>query len=290
MIIIKLQGGLGNQLFQYAFGRFLEETCRKEVAYDDTFFRVPHRFTKRAYMLNLFSTKVRIATDKELRKVKYPYGVLSVCFYYAKKAINSIFLKRYRIGYDEEEISMIRKKSSAHLEGWWQTYRYADAVADGLRKEIRMKGGEGGMYSRYAGMIEGVDSVFVHIRRGDYLKGGTELQVLQEEYYVRAQAHLKKNIGAPSYFIFSDDGAWARKHMRDIFPDSTVVDDPELSDEESFMLMSACRHAVIANSSFSWWAAYLTDREDKIVITPKKWQNINMPNTDDLCPSRWVRI
>lgn len=290
MIIVKLQGGLGNQLFQYAFGRFLELVHGKEVAYDDTFYRLSHRYTKRAYALDFFSANVRIASISEIEKVKYPFGIFSKGAYFLRKGINKFLIRKYFIGYDTRLDSRISGKKDLFLEGWWQTYKYADNVREQLLKELVPKNEPGVAWKRYAEEIRHNESVFVHIRRGDYLQGGASLRVLQKEYYDNAVNYIRTHVTKPKLFIFSDDVSWVKEHMENLFTEAVFVDDPTLHDEEVFMLMSECKHGIIANSSFSWWVAYLNPYPGKIVITPNKWQNVYMPSIDELCPPDWIRL
>jgi hypothetical protein len=290
MIIIKLQGGLGNQLFQYAFGRFLEAAYGKEVAYDDTFYKSSHRYTKRAYALDFFSANVRIADISEIEKVKYPFGMFSRGAYFLRKGINKFFTKKYLIGHDEPLNSYVSKKDNLYMEGWWQTYKYADRIREKLLEELVPKNKPGTVWNKYVEEMHHNESVFVHIRRGDYLQGGASLQVLQKEYYGNAINYIRTHVTKPKFFIFSDDILWVKEHMEGLFTDAVFVDNPILHDEEVFMLMSECKHSIIANSSFSWWAAYLNAHTGKIVITPKKWQNAYMPSIDELCPPDWIRL
>ena len=136
-------------------------------------------------------------------------------------------------------------------------------------------------------------AVSLHIRRGDYVSNPVTNNyhgTCSLAYYKKAVLLLKEKIENPSFFIFSDDLLWARENL-DFINDMTFIDlDKSIPDHEEMHLMSQCKHNIIANSSFSWWGAWLNENSDKIVIAPKKWFSDNTINTEDLIPAKWMRI
>jgi hypothetical protein len=291
MIVIKLQGGLGNQLFQYGLGRLLELLYKKDVAYDLSFFEGGHSFTKRAYALNQFNVHVRIATRQEIKKAKYPYGVISYFWYWGKKAINKFFIKKYMIGYDTYLLERLKHMEKGYLGGYWQTYKYIYPILTELKKEIALKGDTSAAFNLLQEKIKSTESIAVHIRRGDYVKGGKDLGVLAGDYYKEAIAYIEQHTNHPTFFIFSDDIEWVKSELQHVFTDAVFVSDANIkSSEEEFMLMSKCKHVIAANSSYSWWAAMLNQNEKKIVIAPKKWNNAYLNHEENLCPPDWIRL
>lgn len=290
MIIIKVQGGLGNQLFQYAFGRLLEVKYGKTVAYDVSFYTVPNAYTVRYFHLNRFHVVMRIATDDEIRYTRYPYGLLSKGISLCKKALNKYITKKYQVAYDEKMLQSLEKKDTAYLEGFWQSYRYCLPIMDKLQQELTLTESICVEAQEYIQKIPAYNSVAVHIRRGDYLNSGKDLQALTEEYYTNAVAYIETKIENPHYFIFSDDIHWVKKTLHHLFKDATYVTGQIFKDYEELALMSLCKHAIIANSTFSWWGAMLNINNTKIVISPKDWKNIHFRGDTNLCPEEWIKI
>jgi hypothetical protein len=291
MIVIKLQGGLGNQLFQYGIGRLLELHYKKEVAYDISFFEGNHSYTKRSYVLCAFTTHVRIASNQEIRKVKYRYGFISYAWYWMKKAINKFFIKKYMIGYDAELLENLKQMNEGYLEGYWQTYKYISPILAELKKEIVLKEDASAAFNLLQEKIQSTESIAVHIRRGDYLQGGKDLNVLASDYYHQAIIHMEQHTNHPTFFIFSDDIVWVKSELGFMFEGAIFVSDANIqSSEEEFMLMSMCKHVIAANSSYSWWAVMLNQNEQKIVVAPKNWNNPYLRHDENLCPPEWVRL
>lgn len=290
MIIIKVQGGLGNQLFQYSFGQLLNVMYQKEVAYDFSFFNESHLYTNRPYLLDKLGFIVREATVEEIKKVKYPYGIFSKCAWWCKKAWNKFFIKSYHIRYEKGFVETVIQQDSIYVEGYFQSYHYVMPVLEKLQKELHYFGSD--TYKEFCKKIAEPNSVFVHVRRGDYLNGGKELGVVDISYYKKAVGYIEKYIQSPKYYIFSDDIAWVKDTMGKIFPEVEYMSDKGLSTVEEMMCMSHAYHGIIANSTFSWWGAmFMKVSIDKksIIICPEYWNNVYI-QTKDICPPDWVRI
>lgn len=290
MIVIKIQGGLGNQLFQYSFGRLLEVKYKKIVAYDISFYTTSNKYTPRKFLLDKFNTKMRVATEYDVCCVKYPYGVLSKLLTLFKKMVNKYIFKKYKVVYDDKLLPYLEKNDNLYLEGFWQSYLYCFPVMDQLCKELVLRDKKDDELGEYFQKISASDSVAVHIRRGDYLSCGKDLQVLDKDYYKRAVKFLETKVDKPNYFIFSDDISWVKDEMADLFNGAVYITGNFLKDYEELMLMASCKHDIIANSSFSWWGAVLNNAKDKIVISPKDWKNIHFKADDNLCPKDWIRV
>lgn len=282
MIVIKLQGGLGNQLFQYAFGRTIEKKYNKEVKYDISAYQSEGTFTPRSYLLNKFKTEVKIASDGEIQKTK---GTLS---YLIRKILNKFFFKKYHIGYEPDFLESI--KDSVYLEGYWQSFRYVEPCIEDLRKEITLKDDTSSSLKKIIEEVLKSESVAIHIRRGDYLNGGG-LEPLDILYYKKANDFILGKLKNVKYYIFTDDATWAKENLGFLKKENaTYVSDLGFKDYEELILMSQCKNLIIANSSFSWWGAALNQNKNAIIICPKNWKNTLLKNDENLCSKDWVRI
>jgi hypothetical protein len=281
MIISRIHSGLGNQLFQYATGRALALRSKQEFKIHPTGFDMDNLATLQknsdiyVYRLNLFKITAPIATAEEVRKIHEPYGWLS------KKW--NIFKQKY-VGrsYVDFFSHVYKMKRSAYLDGFWQTERYFDDCADILRHEFQLKEPLTGQAHAVAQHIKNTPlSCFIHIRRGDYVA----LKLAQDlKYYVDGIAYIKERYPGVSFFVFSNDIPWAKEHLDGQDSSLTFVSDPSLTPQEELILMSHCNHAIISNSSFSWWGAWLIDSSKKTVVAPLQW------GAKDIVPGSWTRL
>lgn len=291
MIIIKIQGGLGNQLFQYAFGRTIERKYAKKVAYDISSYGAVKKNTPRAYHLDKFNTPVTIATKEEILNCKYPFGSFSKITYIIKKLSNKLFFKRYHISFEPEFLESIKNTDSAYLEGYWQSFRYIEPALPDLKKEVTLKVPPSAAFEVLKAEISQSDSVAIHIRRGDYVQGGVDLQVLDIVYYKNAMNLVSQKIEDAKYYIFTDDAVWAKENLNFLEREKiTYVSDFTLADYEELVLIAQCKHVIVANSSFSWWGAMLNQNKNAMIICPKDWKNVFLKNDMNLCPEKWIRI
>jgi hypothetical protein len=290
MIIIKVQGGLGNQLLQYSIGRVIAFMYGKEVAYDLSFFEGTTKYTKRPYLLDMFMTTVRVASKEEIQRVKYPYGAFSKILDVGKRVLNRYVFKTYYVGYDKNFLTLVSKKKSAYFEGFWQSFKYYQGNLDVLSHEISLKSEKNLVQIKKDSFFDSKTSVAVHVRRGDYLNVGTGIHVLSKKYYEEAVSSLEKKISNPTYFIFSDDTSWVKEEMGYLFKDAIYASSFSMSDYEEFSLMKDCQHAIIANSTFSWFSALLSDSPYKIVVYSKDWKNKYLHDDVFICPKHWMGL
>ncbi len=303
MIIVNLKGGLGNQMFQYACGRAL--SLRAQARGEDAtlkldatgFDRLSDAETVRAFELDAFNIEAGHATPEEIRKAKYPLGPLSK----ALRLFNAKVLRKFYINFTP---SVLGWSGDVYLDGFWQTEKYFVDVVEDIRNDFTLAKPPGAAARKWFAVI-GADpnSVSLHVRRGDYVSNaatGAHHGTCDKGYYERAifdvaekmddRARGKGALAIPSIYVFSDDIAWAKKNLS--FPCPVAfVSSPDLTNAEEMALMSACRHHIIANSTFSWWGAWLGDAPDKIVIAPKIWANKH--NDDwyaDIIPPTWTRV
>jgi hypothetical protein len=291
MIVVALRGGLGNQLFQYAVGRHLAHLTNSELRLDLGWFgNTPDSNTKREYALHGFPIAGRPVTKAEGLWCAMHHGLLG--------RVPVPLPRRWRHirerGFDFDE-RVLRLPGGAYLDGYWQSYRYFDGVAGAIRGEIM--GGQVVSASgrRVAASVAeaGSRAVSLHVRRGDYISNAAAARhhgVCPAEYYQGAMRFISERIKDPVYFVFSDDIGWCRENLH--FQDQVnfVIASADRPDEEDLLVMASCRHHIIANSSFSWWGAWLTpEAEDAIVVAPAKWFADGRA-TPTLLPGSWVRL
>jgi len=181
----------------------------------------------------------------------------------------------------------------SYLEGYWGSEKYFKDIENIIRKEFTLKDKPDAINQKMISRIKNCDSVSIHIRRGDYIfdeKTNKYHGVCNLDYYLKAIALVAKKVKKPYFFIFSDDIRWAKQNLHLKFPCVYVNHNIGKKDYEDLRLMSNCCHNIIANSSFSWWGAWLNKNKDKIVIAPKKWFTDKSINTKDLIPKQWLKI
>ncbi len=289
MIIVKLIGGLGNQMFQYATGRRLAHELGVDLKLDISGFNASQ---SRRYDLSVFNIQEDFISGQELVTLvpakSGKFRRLMNCF-----IRDSILVEKGRV----EELALcfnpkvLTLSDGSYLDGYWQCEKYFIDIKEILKVEFQMKTAQDGKNKELAEMIASTDSVSIHVRRGDYLSAAHQTHGLCDlNYYKSAVQLLLKTIARPSFFIFSDDIAWCREHLNLQHP--TVFVDHNAPDNafEDLRLMSQCKHNIIANSSFSWWAAWLNQHKDKIVIAPSTWFISKQFDGRDIVPSAWIKI
>ena len=291
MIVVKLWGGLGNQMFQYAFATYLaKQRNESNKFFTDGLTNDVHNLGLKSFSLDLVALN-----DKE--KASLGYGFKSHLEYRIKRKLLQLFPflnKKIVIEKGLEYKSNISKNAEL-FDGYWQSYKYTDAVEIELREKFVFNDSKLEQLNDYA-EIASSNSVSLHIRKGDYLAGKNALiyEECSMDYYLNGMAEIKKNVVSPVFFVFSNDLKWAKEHLivsnsiNIRFVDNSCYKDPSIAD---LFLMSQCKHNIIANSTFSWWGAWLNSFNNKIIIAPAKWYvgELNK-STVDLIPTNWIRI
>lgn len=289
MINLKIKGGLGNQLFQYAIARQLAIKNNTLLNVDYSLYGQRGADTPRQYELNLFNTN--IASNN---RSNFIYFVLS----FFDKIFNKLnFKKRLYLNkyYFEKGIifdnSVLSLKDNSWITGFFQSEKYFNSISDLIHEELMFKNvSELEKIPVYQNIKE-ANSVFIHIRRGDYISNPRYANFYYScplDYYRQAISLIQEKVENPKFFIFSDDADWVKQNIT--INNAFFVSDLKLKDYEDLFLMSKCQHAIIANSSFSWWGGWLICNKDKIIIAPKKWFQDEKINSDDILPEQWVKI
>jgi hypothetical protein len=188
------------------------------------------------------------------------------------------------------DYSQVTRQDSAYYDGYWQNEKNFSSIRPVILDAYSFPAISDDKNAQLVAKLSSANSVSCHVRRGDYLKA-PNLCVCSEDYYRRAIQFVKQSKAPDLFCIFSDDIAWCRENLKELIGDADVIFVDWNKGENSFrdmQLMSLCRHNIIANSSFSWWGAWLNNHSDKLVITPDHW--LNKPLVNDPIPNSWIRI
>lgn len=292
MIVILLKGGLGNQMFQYALGRSLSIRNNTSLHLDLTALNEKNQeHILRNFELNNFNIKASVSSGNFItyqRKDLTPLAFLLNLFR-KKKILKRVIEKQFHYTPD-----LIPKYSdNSYFIGYWNTPKYFSGYEDIIRKDFSFNFNLDERNKEIAEKIRSTVSVSLHIRRGDYVTSpetNAYHGTCDFEYYNKAvDIILKKNNNAV-FYIFTDDPEWVKQNFS--IPANFVVvsSTDNLNGLQDMYLMTLCKHAIIANSTFSWWAAWLINNQEKTVIAPLKWYNDTSINTSDLFPNSWIRI
>lgn len=295
MIRVALNGGLGNQLFQYAAAKTLAVKHGTSLEFDViplySKLQLSALATYRKPELDVFCIEAQ--TNGMLFKNKFLYPLSKTQFFLNR------FYNRWKFNYYMEKDfafdgSVMELPDNTYLDGHFQSERYFKPAEEIIRKECRFKRPLTGQNSEWEKLINNAVSVSVHIRRGDYVALQKNIQkhgTTSPEYYKKAVSYIAEKINQPVFFIFTDDVPWVREHFTLDFPfhiigNNTTADSSHLD----MQLMSFCRHHIICNSTFSWWGAWLNNKSDKTVIAPEKWFADPSINSKDIYPPDWIKL
>ena len=290
MKIVKVIGGLGNQMFQFALYKALQKQFPEEaILLDLHCFNGYHKH--RGFEIpKIFDVTYAEANWKEVAKVAYPYPN-----YQSWRFGSRILPCRKTMlmeGADYAfEPTVLTCEGNTYYDGYWQHEDYFIRIRESILKAFTFPIFEDRRNQETASLITEKNSCAIHIRRGDYVTDKLFRGICDLDYYERAIKFMKETAIPDVFCIFSDDVAWCREHIEVLTGQTETIYVDWNRGEKSFQdinLMSLCRHQVIANSSFSWWGAWLNTNKDKMVIGPRKWWNINGAYTP--LPVSWIRI
>lgn len=296
MIIVKLMGGFGNQMFQYAAGRSLAHRLGTELKLDLSFIETLHEGnTQRKYELNWLRIVAEIATSADVSVLLGEKTVYSTLRAKVRKrfGLRWEMPHLYREPHYHYDAYFEFLPDNTYLLGFWHSERYFSSIAHLLREEFACREPLTGRNQTIATGIAATESVSVHVRRGDYAtdpKIGQFHGLCGLDYYKAAVAAIADRTGTPHFYVFSDDHAWVKEHLLLEYPTTFIDFNEPDKGYEDLRLMSLCRHNIIANSSFSWWGAWLNRNPTKTVIAPRRWFNNSDQDTKDLIPADWLRL
>lgn len=283
MQIIRILGGLGNQMFQYAFYKSLKSSEKKLLDITDfSHYKLHNGFElERVFQLkDVEYAKLSVIEDLSDCKLDFLSRVKRKLVGRKKTHIIEPYLH-----FDEKYSSM----KNVYLDGYWQSEKYFKNIEEEIRTEFTFPEFTEKKNIETLKKMKETNSISIHIRRGDYLNHPLYSNICSIEYYKRAVNYIKINVDNPVFFIFSNDIDWCKENFS--FDEAYFID--WNIGEKSFrdmQLMNLCKHNIIANSSFSWWGAWLNNNSNKIVIAPKRWLNDDRVDIDDIIPEGWVRV
>lgn len=292
MKLVKLQGGLGNQMFQYAVARALQEDSKKDVYLDITHFeesKVPKEgFTVRGYELHIFRKLRASVLNGRLRRFLLSKKIIFIFFQ------RMLGMTLHFTTQNENEFVEIPQERNLYLTGFFQSEKYFKQIRTSIVQDFTFP--ELDYQNRLLKeKIEAQNSVSIHVRRGDYIKSPAVLQyhgVLDMDYYKRAVALLEKNSTEPlTFYIFSEDEEFVKEEFSFLDSYHYVGNNTQHNSWKDMCLMKSCKHHIVANSSFSWWGAWLSEREG-LKIAPDNWFNKQNVAFDihDFVPENWAII
>ena len=285
-VIVGLSGGLGNQLFQYAAGRALTIRLQTYLVLDLSWFA---NQKERSFSLSPFQIHAQTYSQFPRLATSLQGTISKISRRLMPRAMGVRVWREPHFNYSEE---FVKLTEPVYMEGYWQSERYFSEIRPLLLEEITLKDPMPSECMALFETIRSCNAICVHVRRGDYLSNPVAAKVhgiCPADYYHLSVTELCAGLADPHCFIFSDDPVWVRNSLTFDCP-TTVVDLNSPNDAHfDLMLMAACQHFVIANSSLSWWGAWLGSHSDKVVIAPKRWFLTQDKNTSDLLPESWLK-
>ena len=289
---VSVYGGLGNQMFQYAFCTALNQKGKRS------------RISFSAYLFYHHHNGFNLA---KAFKLKLPFYLNLLQFFLSHAGI--LYRNRFAAGFFRRLITWRNNKRDTYNEkkefefdvnalqqesvffrGTWQSELYFKEIEDIIKNRFLFNVPGDKKNNDIIEKINNCNAVSIHIRRGDYLNNHWQksLAVIKDTtYYIKAMEFINQNIMNPHYFIFSDDMQWVKDNLK--IPGCTYINNNKADNSYVDMyLMSLCKHNIIANSTFSWWGAWLNKNENKIIIMPDRWMNNN--SCADIFPEKWVKI
>ena len=292
MLVVKLQGGLGNQMFQYAFGLSVAKKMKAQLYFDLSFYNQNHGLTPRSYALDIFGYETKIADGKMVDSFFRP-GLLQRVLKKAGLDKHTVFHEK-TMRFDKRVFDIA---PPVYFEGFWQNEQYFSPIENDIRSAFVFKKSLNTQSQKIAGeLAQQQNPVSVHVRRGDYITSVSTNEmhgVCSIAYYQNAIALIKQKVTNPTFYFFSDEAEWVAENLIATGDNAVLVQHNQGDDSwQDMALMSKCCHHIIANSSFSWWGAWLNPADEKMVIAPANWFASKADNLDtrDLIPQKWIQI
>jgi len=293
-LFLILKGGLGNQLFQYAAAKNIALNNGSELVLDiDTGFK--NDLFNRRYALDIFQLSVLVHSSISLLFINFLKFLKKSGFYkisILNKVLPALILEN-SYSFDES-IKSLKFSSNAIIEGYFHSEKYFIDIRNILLEEFKFKNNSEYLNVNFLKQIQLSESVSVHVRNYANPKtiDTTSIHgICSITYYLTAIELIKGKLSNPVFYIFSDDIPWAKKYINFDHVNCYFVEKTEsFGDQEDFRLMMNCKHNIIANSSFSWWCAWLNNYHNKIVIAPEKWLNTDNFDFSQVIPETWIKI
>lgn len=286
-VIVKLNGGLGNQMFQWALARMIQVTTDMDVYLDMSYFDKKYA---RPYQLDVFKIEPKFVEDIVTKIKLYIIWTFRIFLRWEKVFGYTVFSEK-QFNFDR---NVQRVKPDTFIEGFFQSEMYFKCIEGILREDFKFEKLPDDNNRKVLSLINNAGtSVSLHIRRGDYVEKKRYKDTYANcsiDYYMRALKYFEKRFPEFTVFVFSDDMNWVKNNLKLPCKCVYVSHNKGAKSYEDLRLMSSCTHNIIANSTFSWWGAWLNHNKDKIVIAPKKWFNDDTIIQTDIIPEGWIQI
>jgi hypothetical protein len=289
MVVCHLQGGLGNQMFQYATGLALSKRVEQELFVDLSHYTIENgalNETPRSCELDLFNLKVPFISENQIRDIRKELQHLPILKRLKRKVFSSSKLFQYNDNTNAEQIPL--NFEHYYLHGYFHNETHFLSVKNELTNAFQPA-----EKFPISNLSLVPDSVSVHIRRGDYISNTNAAKhhgTCSLDYYNDAFDLVRSKISNPHFYFFSDDVEWCKINFKEMSSATFVENDNKKKSHEDLILMRSCEHQIIANSSYSWWAAWLNTNRKKIVVCPKKWTLQQVSEFNTVVPSLWIQI
>lgn len=276
-------------MFQYALGRAMSLKNNTELKLDISGFE---SYKLHKYSLDAFNIKKNIASKEEIDRFKKykPKSERMWFLYNMLFADSSKYFQEAGFNFNPE---VLKIGGDAYIDGYWQTEKYFKNIESTIRADFSFVLPQSKKDVEILARIHECNSVSIHIRRADYVTDANANKAhgtCPIEYYNKAASIIAGKVADPHFFVFSDDHGWAKENIKINYPTVYVNHNNSDTNYQDLRLMASCKHNIIANSSFSWWGAWLNENPNKIVITPQRWFADTNRDTSDLIPSTWTRI
>jgi hypothetical protein len=299
MIKVVLYGGLGNQMFQYALGVALAEKNNVPLILDTTLLndRFPRReVTFRTFDLDVFKIDPQFTALSKMSE-KFPVPGLWVGLDIVWAMVRHLFGIQKVIQERQDhkfDPAVLDAGKNIVIKGYWHSENYFLDHAQKIKNEFSFKHALGGGAKDIAQQIRSSNSVSLHVRRGDYVSYKSVQATMGDvglPYYKRAIEYMAQHTKTPHFFIFSNDIDWCKENIKPDFP-TTYLGNDSAGPKNSFHLelMSLCKHNITANSTLSWWGAWLNSNPNKIVVAPKQWSIQDAVDKNNIIPKNWVAL
>lgn len=289
MKIVKILGGLGNQMFQYALYLSLKHYFPQEDVKIDTSCFNGYPLHNGFELERVFGISAAEATFKDKFRLAYPYNHYRL-WQIGKRILPCRSTMCVEKGNGEYVPSLLQVQGNVYYDGYWQDERYFEDIRSTILVAFTPKYVSERNRS-VAKEAEHCISASIHIRRGDYIKNPVYDNICDKRYYINAIKKLNEELDIDCYYIFSNDMTWCKEHILPMLQGKRVVLvdwNKGLDSYQDIYLMSHCKHNIIANSSFSWWGAWLNTYTNKLVLCPQKWHNI--PDSQFTLPKSWIQV
>lgn len=292
MAIVRLKGGMGNQMFQYAFGKQLAKKLGQEVKYDLTSLLNRNKgadYVYRDYDLDIFNVDAEFHFSPSILRPLFNLKLARL-----SKRLMRIPLAKHTLlkepFFHYDKALMAAPPSDGMYDGWWQSHRYFEDIEEDLRRDFTFARPVIEHSKALADQIKNANAVCLNVRRTDFLNNDA-LNTTNLEYFLSAAELMRSSVTDPTFFIFSDDIGWCTDNLMLGAP-TVFVDHAHKGYKfgNYLQLMSTCDHFIIPNSSFAYWAVWMRNKDDNTVIAPKNWFADPQYDTSDLVRERWLRV